>query len=193
MGPSYEPEFFWPLEAWSETNYTVTLTITQELADAAIGGVLYYFCHIHSKMSGKIVLHDVAGNKVAGTGTEQELYSTPTLDAVDQTCGTFGIGPYAPTHASACEQNFLCGTLDTPYEVCLQAMDCQMNTEMRVAGHDSHGDSYVTFCQQMIPHHENAVNMAKLLLKTASAEEIESAELGEMLHSIVNEQNFQNS
>lgn len=66
-----------------------------------------------------------------------------------------------------------------------------MNQEMRVAGHDSHGDSYATFCQQMIPHHENAVNMAKLVLKTVSTEKIEKAELFDMLLAVVNDQNFQ--
>ena len=187
----YEPEFFWPLETWSETNYTVELTITPELADAAIGGVLYYFCHIHSKMSGKIVIHDESGSKVAGTGTEQELYPTPTLEPADQACGTFGITPFAPTQANACDQNFLCGTLDTTYEVCLQAIDCQMNQEMKVAGFDKHADPLVTFCQQMIPHHTNAVNMAKAFLTTSSAGYVSATESEEMLTTIINTQNAQ--
>lgn len=51
-----------------------------------------------------------------------------------------------------------------------QAIDCQMNTEMRVTGYDSHEDPVVLFAQQMIPHHVNAVNMAKLTLKDAADE-----------------------
>ena len=40
-----------------------------------------------------------------------------------------------------------------------------MNKEMRVAGYDTHADPIVTFMQQMIPHHANAVSMSKILLK----------------------------
>jgi len=143
--------------------------------------VLYYFCHIHSKMSGKIVIHDESGSKVAGTGTEQELYPTQTLGAGDHACGTYGITPFVPTQAKACDQNFLCGNLDTTYEVCLQAIDCQMNQEMKVAGFDAHKDPLVTFCQQMIPHHTNAVNMAKAFLTTSSPEHLAATESEEML------------
>ena len=42
----YEPEFFYPLDTWSEHAYRVELTITPELAQRAIGGVLYGFCHV---------------------------------------------------------------------------------------------------------------------------------------------------
>ena len=41
---------------------------------------------------------------------------------------------------------------------------------MRVVGFDSHQSPIVTFMQQMIPHHANAVNMAKIVLKHAPAE-----------------------
>lgn len=188
----YEPEFFFPRgDFWEQNAYRVELTITPELADAAIGGVLYYFCHIHSKMSGKIVIHDESGSRVAGTGTEQDLYPTPTLEPADQACGTFGITPFAPTQANACDQNFLCGTLDTTYEVCLQAIDCQMNQEMKVAGFDTHADPLVTFCQQMIPHHTNAVNMAKAFLTTSSSGYVSATESEEMLTTIINTQNAQ--
>merc|ERR1740133_776631 len=51
-----------------------------------------------------------------------------------------------------------------------------MNREMRVKGHDEDGNSVVTFMQQMIPHHLNAIEMSKILLKTASAQEIADVE-----------------
>lgn len=44
-----------------------------------------------------------------------------------------------------------------------------------------------TFMHQMIPHHQNAVNMAKLLLKTEPGDE----ELESMLREIINSQNMQ--
>ena len=46
--------------------------------------------------------------------------------------------------------------------------------------------------QQMIPHHQNAVNMAKLLLKQSTQAEIDAVEdLEDVLKSIINVQNFQ--
>ena len=45
----------------------------------------------------------------------------------------------------------------------------------------------VTFMHQMIPHHQNAVNMAKMLLKTEPGDD----ELESMLREIINGQNMQ--
>ena len=39
----YEPEFFYPRAVWSETSYTAELNVTQELAEASCGGVVYYW------------------------------------------------------------------------------------------------------------------------------------------------------
>ena len=39
----YEPEFFYPRSDWLLKNYTAELTITQAMADASHGGVIYYF------------------------------------------------------------------------------------------------------------------------------------------------------
>ena len=71
--------------------------------------------------------------------------------------------------------NFLCETDDNPqFSRCMEAIDCkvgfpniylrrqdirlQMNYEMRV---EEHSNPLVVFMHQMIPHHENAVNMAR--------------------------------
>jgi len=67
-------------------------------------------------------------------------------------------------------------------------MDCAMHTEMRVNTHES--DPLTTFMHQMIPHHQNAVNMAKAILKKVPGKANEG-ELGDLLWSIVNEQNMQ--
>merc|ERR1719401_603821 len=66
-----------------------------------------------------------------------------------------------------------------------------MYQEMRVKGHDAHGDALVTFAQQMIPHHANAVNMAKLLLKHAPAAVKKVEDLENILWSIINQQNHE--
>ena len=67
-------------------------------------------------------------------------------------------------------RNSYFGTNDTDFEKRMQAIDCMMNKEMRIVGFDSHQSCIVTFMQQMIPHHANAVNMAKIVLKHAPAE-----------------------
>ena len=189
----YEPEFFYPREAWGEKEYHVELTITPELAAASHGGVLFYFCHIHSRMSGRIVLHNADGTRVAGSGAgEPELYDPVSVDPIDEVCGTYGLSPYAPGQPGACEERFVCGDLDTDFEKCLQAMDCQMNREMLVVGHDAHQDELATFSQQMIPHHVNAVNMARLLLKHVGRERLAQVDgFLDMVYDIINGQNFQ--
>ena len=40
----------------------------------------------------------------------------------------------------------------------------------------NHASKIQTFMQQMIPHHQNAVNMAKLLLKQSTQAEIDAVE-----------------
>ena len=50
----YEPEFFYPQADWLSKKYKAELNITQGIADDSFGGVIYYFCHTHSKMSGKL-------------------------------------------------------------------------------------------------------------------------------------------
>ena len=65
----YEEAFFMPRELWRVKRHRVELSITQQLADAAHGGVLFYFCRIHSKMSGRIIINNADGSR-AGTGLE---------------------------------------------------------------------------------------------------------------------------
>ena len=61
-------------------------------------------------------------------------------------------------------------------------------------------DKVKVFMQQMIPHHQNAVNMAKVILRQATQTELKNAgqEMDEdddafihFLHSIINVQNHQ--
>jgi uncharacterized protein (DUF305 family)/plastocyanin len=194
----YEPEFFFPREEWKKKNYTVELTITQAMADRSHGGVIYYFCHIHSKMSGKIIIQNANGSpatKADGSAlanpTQQALYAPVTRSAFDISCGTTGVDPYKDGGSKACSERFLPGTMDTTFEQCLQAIDCKMNKEMLVMGHDNHNDKLSTFMQQMIPHHINAQNMAKLLMKHSPAQVTSIAGLEDILWSIANVQSYQ--
>merc|ERR1719171_1465574 len=57
----------------------------------------------------------------------------------------------------------------------------------------ANSDPIVTFIHQMIPHHQNAVNMAKALLKTNTLDASDDGdlEMEHMMWAIINGQNFQ--
>jgi hypothetical protein len=197
VGFAYEPEFFHPRDVWMEKKYKAELTVTQAVADASHGGILYYFCHIHSKMSGKIRILNADGTNFVPSAnpTEKVLYSVHTVTPVDGVCGTTGLAPYSKGGASACSMRYICGDLDTDFEKCLDAMNCEMKVNMH--GHTSPDQSnkIAVFMQQMIPHHKNAVNMAKLLLKQVAAADITAAMdedgLTGILNDIIAVQSFQ--
>ena len=106
-------QFFYPRAIWRESKYGVSLKATQAVADMSNGGVLYYFCHIHSKMSGKIQIMNADGSKFTNAKAEKLLYSPPTIDPVDSVCGTTNVAPYAGAGSSDCGEQFLCGALET--------------------------------------------------------------------------------
>jgi len=187
----YEPEFFYPLGDWEAKEYTSELTVTQDVADAAKGGVLYYFCHIHSKMSGKIQIVKEDGTPIDSGSDELELYDPIEHKDFDATCGTTAVTDHAKGGSKDCGIKFFPGDHTTQYEQCLQAIDCQMHWDMYTET-SKHDDKIVSFMQQMIPHHQNAVNMAKLLLKHADQSDLDNVEdLEGILRDIINTQNFQ--
>ena len=82
------------------------------------------------------------------------------------------LGPYAPGAAQYphCKgKKFLCSdeqnseAPENDFNECLEAIDCQMHREMAVSAEGA--TMAATFLRQMIPHHANAVAMAKTLLK----------------------------
>jgi len=189
----YEPEFFLPREAWKAKTYTAELTITDDVAAKSKGGVLYYFCHIHSKMSGKIIIQNADGSAYTpSTPDELTLYTPTTNDDFDTMCGTTDISAFKADGAKACNMNFFGGNHDTDFEKCLHAIDCHMHWDMYTETTPD-SDKIVTFMQQMIPHHQNAVNMAKLVLKQETLANIAAADEGleDILHNIINTQNYQ--
>jgi len=192
----YEPEFFYPRSDWIEksSGYRVELTVTAAVAAASHGGVLYYFCHIHSKMSGKIRIQNTDGTPYTNAKAEKTLYPLTTRDPVDTICGTTGIADYSGSRCHACSEKFLCGTMDTTVERCLQAINCAMHKEMPRTTPDS-ANLIAVFMQQMIPHHQNAVNMAKLIMRQVPESTVDSAidegGLTNILWDIVNTQNYQ--
>ena len=193
-------QFFFPQGVWGEKVYTAELTITQAVADASNGGVIYYFCHIHSKMSGKLIIQQADGTPYTNGLPELELYPPVYQDDVDKTCGTSGVSEYRFGGPKDCEKSFLCGALgDGNFGQCLQAVDCAMAQGMYSETTPNHHDPIVTFMEQMIPHHLNAINMAKLLLKQegaalklgAAVADSDDAALYGLLWDIINVQNHQ--
>lgn len=187
----YEPEFFYPRADWMEKTYTAELTITPGVAAASKGGVIYYFCHIHSKMSGKIIIKNTDGSDYSSGSEELSLYAPTVSDAFDTKCGTSHVSEYADGAENECSINFFAGTKNTDFEKCLHAVDCQMHYEMYSETTPDQEDNVALFMQQMIPHHVNAVNMAKLLLKQAKDQVDAVGDLEGILYDIINTQNFQ--
>jgi hypothetical protein len=142
-------------------------------------------------MSGKIIIQNADGTPYTNTSsTEQFLYAASPVSAVDRTCGCTGLDAYAGTGSMQCNERFLCGTLDTDFEKCMQAIDCKMKTDMKCLMSADNADKVAVFMQQMIPHHINAINMAKILLQLVPAADI-GADLEDILYNIINVQGFQ--
>lgn len=118
-------------------------------------------------MSGRIKL--LKNNLPAQTADEPALgYQYDKPSEFDQGCGTFGLANYQLPQPQ-CPSTFVCGADKQSAEIqayadCLNAMDCAMFTEMSTGV--KAGSNVALFIHQMIPHHQNAVNMAKNLLKT---------------------------
>jgi len=188
---AYEPEFFFDSALWEEAKYTATLTLTDEDYDMDI----FYFCHIHNWMSARIKQLDDDGNVIMEEDMPELGYEYQVPSDFDMECGTYGLGDFTK-ESGKCEGPFVCTEGDetpemTAFGDCLYAMDCHMNDQMRsILSDDS---PVVTFIHQMIPHHQNAVNMAKALLKTGTLDESveEDADMLGIVHSIINVQNFQ--
>jgi len=176
----YEPLFFYPQEAWSEYTFKVHLTVPDVTS-------LYYFCHIHSTMSAMIEVIGASSDAASPAMHDQYFIAPPTISAEDEACGTVGVDTFMETYADhTCDDKaFLCGdNMDSSFNGCLRAIDCKMHHDMAVHTDD---DPVATFMRQMIPHHANAVSMAKVLKKHATLTD----EVAELVLSIINVQNHQ--
>ena len=196
----YEPTFASAIDVWQQAytpvpEYNVRLTVNQ--TDTA---EVFYFCHIHAGMSGRISICDLDGNgactlRVAANPVELYSYTAPS--EYDAECGTFGMEAYAGESGLCGDQRYLCTadgqTEDTVYG-CFDAIDCAMALDMRVT-YGGGGDEFPTFLRQMIPHHQNAVNMAKIMLTQPSCNVNSDTESDEefefLMRSVVNSQNAQ--
>ena len=208
---AYEPLFFNSQGWWGEqTAFKATLAIP---ADATYTRI-YYFCHIHAGMSAEIEITGSTATtttviNVAALGGETEATALAVFTGIqasdqksvsshDQACGTYNT--YAADTKSTCSNShFLCGAgAGGAYETCLEAIDCQMHHDMAVSV-PAGASKFATFARQMIPHHQNAVSMAKALLKhhtaadypAAGTEDQDQAFAEGLARNIINVQNRQ--
>jgi len=181
---NYEQSFFIPRGQWIERGeWSVKLkwTDTDYIKD------IFYFCHIHNSMSGRIKLLDSTGSILHPEDDPDLPYEYEVVSDFDKSCGTNGLSDYVNTCPG---QSFLCTTdanvqdndnedgsrrlsqlaerelvgtsKSKKFSECLGVMDCFMHHDMKILAHPS--NPVATFMYQMIPHHINAINMAKALL-----------------------------
>ena len=128
---------------------------------------------VHSGMSGRIKLLDADGKKLNEVDSPEIPYNYDEISSYDESCGTFGLDGFRTPDNPECPDRFVCydgaGTIGVMAE-CIDSMNCAMLDGMSVkygdAGKDSITNDVILFIRMMIPHHENAVNMAKHLLNT---------------------------
>ena len=226
----YEPLFFRNPHEWTSFGtFTVKLRIDDE--NQLYNNDMFYFCHIHEFMGGRIKL--TKDGKVVNKLDIPSLgYSYDEVSEFDKECGTFGLSEYALPNP-VCPEKFVCFDDDNVendskkkddssssllsrndneqpqsstelqaaqelrhFGMCLDAMNCHMLSGM-TTGTKAKSEGAL-FVHQMIPHHQNAVNMAKALLKTQkvvcddlSNDEDPDCILEAILYEIVNTQNLQ--
>eukprot|EP00536_Pseudo-nitzschia_multiseries_P013604 jgi/Psemu1/212211/e_gw1.593.29.1 len=191
-----EPMFFHPLGDWQDYGPFVTALNF----DVEYDRDLFYFCHVHSGMSARIKLLDADGDMLNPENTPVIPYDYADIDEFDHKCGTFNLTDFAnPKDIATCPDVTVCEDdiePQTQYAECVQAMNCHMMASMTT---NAVGRSAL-FCHQMIPHHQNAVNMAKALLHsndlvcdTSGSDEEDpwECELAPILYDIINTQNSQ--
>ncbi|KAL3786644.1 hypothetical protein HJC23_006840 [Cyclotella cryptica] len=197
----YEPKFFHPLTQWiGYGDFSVYLKFG---ADSDYDKDLFYFCHIHQYMSGRIkLLKD--GTPIQEEDTPEIGYKYDSPSGHDIDCGTYGLNEFQLPHAE-CPEKFVCDTEGQAaglqqFSKCIDSMNCAMMAGMSssVSGDI---DETALFIHQMIPHHQNAVNMAKALIKTGTlqcddltdeeSEQAADCAMEVILRSIITGQNAQ--
>jgi len=165
----------------------VKITIPEDSKTAEF----YYFCHIHSGMSGLMVVEDPPADANALVTPLAADYYGPAPEEFDVACGTYdNVTEFHVAKDTYCPgMTFLCDPTGTPFSQCMEAIDCKMNYEMRVK--EKEANNLAVFMEQMIPHHWNAILMSRIALKhAADAEGFDDPDLDvpALMRNIINVQ-----
>lgn len=190
----YEPLFFHPVTEWTEQG---TFSVKLRFDDTDYTKDLFYFCHIHKYMTGRIkLLKD--GNVIQETDDPDLSFEYDGREQFDESCGTTGLHNYQLPH-SECPKTFICDADDligtSSFIDCINAMNCNMVAGMTTKFTSK--SNKALFYYHMIPHHQNAVNMAKALMNTGDVkcddilDETDDCVLESILRDIINTQNYQ--
>merc|ERR1711924_527709 len=144
--------------------YAVKITIPEDSKTAEF----YYFCHIHSGMSGLMVVEDPPADANALVTPLAADYYGPAPEEFDVACGTYdNVTEFHVDKDTYCPgMTFPVRPTGTPFSQCMEAIDCKMNYEMRVQ--EKEANKLAVFMEQMIPHHWNAILMSRIALKQAT-------------------------
>jgi len=152
-------------------------------------------------MSGRIKLLN-GGIPVSDIDEPEIPYTYETQGEFDKKCGTYGLDAFQLPNAE-CPSAFVCNSNEQDenimnFSTCIDAMNCAMMVGMTSNVNSGPQAQVELFIHDMIPHHQNAVNMAKALLKEdvlhcnfSSREDEDDCAMVEILREIINGQNSQ--
>jgi len=191
----YEPEFFLDPVTWASAG-TYEIALKFDVDDFTDD--IFYFCHIHQYMTGRMKFVDSEGNELSPVDNPPIEYEYDVPSAYDQGCGTHGLGNFQLPHAQ-CPEQFVCNKPDGAsgaFAGCLDSMNCAMTVGMTT--NVNQGSAIALFNHQMIPHHQNAVNMCKALMASGELvcdditdEDDAHCIMSVLCYEIINGQNFQ--
>merc|ERR1712086_807579 len=114
---------------------------------------------------------DANGDPLNSVDTPDIPYDYQVPSAYDQSCGTFGLDEFQLPNKE-CPKKFVCKAPGNgavaQFADCVDSMNCKMLSGMTTNVNEN--NAIALFNHQMIPHHENAVNMCKALLISGEAD-----------------------
>jgi len=191
----YEPQFFASPPDWAAAG-TYEVALKFDVND--FKNDIFYFCHIHQFMTGRIKFIDSSGLVINTEDNPEIPYPYESPSEYDKSCGTHGIGDFTLPHAE-CPKEFVCNKPEGKvgqFAGCIESMNCAMAVGMTTNVNSN--EALALFTHQMIPHHQNAVNMCKALMATGELdscedinEETARCTIKVICYEIINHQNHQ--
>lgn len=161
----YEPLFFRNPHEWTQFG---EFNIKFRFDDPEINRDMFYFCHIHEFMGGRIKVTQngrvLVPLDIPSLGFKYD-YETDIISEFDHQCGTYALGEFQLPNPK-CPDRFVCGLDDDPaivgksggvdpgvkqFAQCIDAMNCHMLSGMTTGIKAM--DERALFVHQMIPHH----------------------------------------